>query len=248
MRIVAISGKASSGKDTFAAILAEVAPKLLEAQVHILPFAEDLKKIASQLWGVDPEYLKTYAGKAALRSKLIQLGGVVREIDPNTWVDIVIRKIKAIPDQSALVVIPDLRFLNELYRLIAEFGTDVSMVRMSAPVDARMTRMGVDRAEDYVTLGIQVDISERQFDFIEQPPVRFSETQLPHIQAVKDYAYVISNAASLETLKDKVVEWGSDPSNLPTKEKALAAMKAAYMLAKQIGPEAKLVLAPELLP
>lgn len=248
MRIVAISGKASSGKDTFAAILAELGRGPFD-NVRILPFAEDLKSIASQLWGVDPEYLKTYAGKAALRSKLIQLGGVVREIDPNTWVDIVIRKIKNLPNRSgSLVIIPDLRFLNELYRLIAEFGTDVSMVRMSAPVDARMTRMGADRAEDYVTLGIQVDISERQFDFIEQPPVRFSEAQLPHIQAVKDYAYVVSNAASLDDLRSEVERWTTHPDRFPTKEKALAAMKAAYMLAKQIGPEARLVLAPELLP
>jgi hypothetical protein len=248
MRIVAISGKASSGKDTFAAILAELSVGPFDA-VKILPFAEDLKSIASQLWGVDPEYLKTYAGKAALRSKLIQLGGVVREIDPNTWVDIVIRKIKNLPNrEGTLAIIPDLRFLNELYRLIAEFGTDVSMVRMSAPVDARMTRMGVDRAEDYVTLGIQVDISERQFDFLEQPAVRFSEAQLPYIQAIKDYAYLVSNADTLEALRGEVEIWTKHPDRFPSKAKALAAMKASYMLAKQIGPEAGLVLASELAP
>lgn len=242
MRIIAISGKASAGKDTFALLLAEIA-KTLGVDTHILPLAEDLKSIASQLWNVDPEYLKTYAGKAVLRSKLIQLGGVVREIDPNTWVDIVIRKIKQLQDPSGFVIIPDLRFLNELYRLLSEFGSDVFMVRMSAPVDARMNRMGKDRAEDYVNLGIQVDVSERQFDFLEQPSVRFNEEQLPAIQSIKDYARVVSNEGTLEELKESVKKLVFESAgNMPTKNEALEAMKAAYTLSRQIGPEAKLIL------
>ena len=59
MKILAISGKASSGKDTVAGVLKSLDPEMLSVNVHIFPFAEELKSIASRLWNLDPEVLNT---------------------------------------------------------------------------------------------------------------------------------------------------------------------------------------------
>lgn len=195
MRIIAISGKASSGKDTLALILKEELKSL-----EIFPFAEELKRIACELWGISPEVMATYEGKAAQREKLIQLGAAIRAIDEGTWVNLVIKKIKA--SNADYVIIPDLRFRDELYRLLLEFSDKVDLIRISASENLRLKRMGPDRAKEYIAKGFYADKSETAFDFMEEG------YKGPEWREITKYGSIINNDFdSKDKLKENALAW-----------------------------------------
>lgn len=108
MKVIAISGHAGAGKDTFASMLAN-AIETWGARVKIVHYADLLKFICKTYFGwngVKDEYGR----------KLLQTVGtdVIREKDPDFWVNFVVKMLKLIGDRWDYVLIPDARFPNEI--------------------------------------------------------------------------------------------------------------------------------------
>lgn len=114
--IIAVMGKAGSGKDEFAKILGELIP------VRRYAFADKLKFVATSLgWNGE----KDEKGRKLLQD----LGQCFRAYNKNTWVDIVINQIKDF-DTVALpcvYVITDVRFPDEIERLKEEFNKVITV-------------------------------------------------------------------------------------------------------------------------
>ena len=108
MRIVLISGKARSGKDVTAKIIKEY---LLKAgkRVLIIHYADFLKEFCRINYG--------YRGiKDAADRYILQHVGtdIVRKNNPDTWVNIMVELLKGVRTEFDFVLIPDVRFENEI--------------------------------------------------------------------------------------------------------------------------------------
>ena len=128
MRVIAISGKAGSGKDTSAVIMADI---LRESgkQVLITHYADLLKYICRQFFGWDGN--KDEAGR-----HLLQYVGtdVIRKVDPDFWVGFLRDILFFFEDKWDYVLIPDLRFPNEL-SVLRDAGFDTVHIRISREGD-----------------------------------------------------------------------------------------------------------------
>lgn len=120
------SGKARHGKDTSAEIIKEN----LEARgysVLITHYADLLKFICKNFFGWNGE--KDEAGRTLLQ----QVGtDSIRSQDPDYWVDFVANLVRMFPDKYAFVIVPDVRFPNEIER-IADAGFPATHVRIIRP-------------------------------------------------------------------------------------------------------------------
>lgn len=130
MKIICISGKAGSGKDTAANFLKES----LEAdfkKVIITHYADLLKFIAEKYFEWDGN--KDEVGRSLLQN----LGtGSFRKRDPDFWIKFIARILDLFPDNWDYVIIADARYPNEMYywkehgydcvtvKITAEFGQD----------------------------------------------------------------------------------------------------------------------------
>lgn len=123
MRVICISGKAQSGKDSIAKIMDERLTKNGKS-VLVIHYADLVKYICSSIFGWDG--VKDDYG----RSLLQRIGtDVVRKKNPNYWVDFVIEILTFFPNEWDVVLIPDCRFPNEIARLKEE-GFDPIHVRV----------------------------------------------------------------------------------------------------------------------
>lgn len=119
--IIAITGFATSGKDTFFKLLAEDNPK------HIrVAFADELKKTAApyikSLYNIDI-FNCTPEDKEIARPILIAIGCWARDnISDTYWVDKTIEQIRKLIHQGYIPTICDFRFKSEIVRLQQEFG------------------------------------------------------------------------------------------------------------------------------
>lgn len=134
LKLVLISGKAESGKDTVAKIIEnKVNNKFAVITPHI---ADKVKSIAKEDFGWDG--IKDEKGRALLQ--LIGDGG--RQYNPNIWVNHFLRFLhfsKALNNSKgvkALILIPDVRYKNEVIKLV-EWGNEneiqVFKVRVERP-------------------------------------------------------------------------------------------------------------------
>lgn len=123
MKIICISGKAQHGKDSTAKILKEA----LEADGHkvlIAHYADLLKYICKQYFGWDGK--KDDAGRHTLQ----YVGtNIIRQKDPDYWVRFIASLLRLFPDEWDYVLIPDLRFPNELSYL-KDIDFDVTHLRV----------------------------------------------------------------------------------------------------------------------
>jgi hypothetical protein len=118
MRLIGISGKFMSGKDTLAEILSKQYEKIGK-KTKILKFADSLKQICSILGGTDLEDQYTQDGKMKMNAanmtngRLQQIvGTTLREhVNENIWIFPVIEYYKKNPD--TVCIISDCRFKNE---------------------------------------------------------------------------------------------------------------------------------------
>lgn len=115
--IIAVSGKARHGKDTFCDMFID---KMKDKKVLKIGYADYLKHIAERYLGWDGK--KDEKGRTLLQD----LGVSVREKDENFWVDTVIRLINVIGDRFDYVLINDCRFPNEIKR-----WQDITTVRIT---------------------------------------------------------------------------------------------------------------------
>ena len=127
MKVVLISGKAQSGKDTTAAIMKGYLESVYNRRVLITHYADLLKYICKAFFGWDGN--KDERG----RSLLQHVGtDVIRKHDPSFLSKFLIRIGTMFDDYWDYVIIPDVRFPNEIsdWRL---FGFKVLHVRIERP-------------------------------------------------------------------------------------------------------------------
>ena len=111
MKVICISGKMGSGKDTVALMMKEQLERKGE-RVCITHFADLLKYICKQYWGWD-------GNKDETGRNLLQTVGtdIIRRDNPDYWVNFVISILPYISGMYDYVVIPDCRFPNEFMKL-----------------------------------------------------------------------------------------------------------------------------------
>ena len=108
MKIICISGKAESGKDTVATMLAENLI-LKNQRVLIVHFADLLKYICKNFFKWDG--IKNDKG----RSLLQYIGtDIIRNKNPSYWVGFVADILTMFPNEWDYILIPDCRFPNEI--------------------------------------------------------------------------------------------------------------------------------------
>lgn len=252
-RIVLVSGKARAGKDTIALALkgemqAEGGPPAYVG----LPFAAELKATYCRLFGVTLEELNTTEGRAKHRPGLIRFGRVMRELDPNVWVDYVARQIKehdawCISEGERPLptyVVPDARFWNEVHRMLFHFGPRVLLTTVSASAQARAERMGAVGAREYVASGAHLDPSETQLDGLTGQLVAPAKEVADDIQAVRDFGYLFFNDGPQKSLEEQVRAWWSGCRRTMYTSLVDKATTATYRLSRQMGPEIALVTLP----
>lgn len=127
MKVIAISGKAGSGKDTVASIIRK---QLAEQWIscRIIHYADLLKFICEKYFDWDGQ-------KDELGRRLLQYVGtdVIRGQNPDFWVDFVATMLKYFGSRWEYVLIPDARFPNEISRL-REAGFSVTYLKIERPM------------------------------------------------------------------------------------------------------------------
>lgn len=128
LKLVLISGKAESGKDTIAKIIEnKVNNKFAVITPHI---ADKVKSVAKEDFGWDG--IKNERGRALLQ--LIGDGG--RQYNPNIWINHFLEFLNNFKESDTLVLIPDVRYKNEVIKLV-EWGNEnkiqVFKVRVERP-------------------------------------------------------------------------------------------------------------------
>lgn len=142
MRVIAISGKAESGKDT----IAKEIKYLLEEQnykVMIIHFADVLKFVCRQYFDWNGE--KDEYGRTLLQ----QVGTEMREKNnPNMWVNITKELIRGIGVEFDYVLVPDTRFKEEIEMLNEYFDcTSIRVLRQDIDSDG-IARVHVNNLTD----------------------------------------------------------------------------------------------------
>lgn len=125
MKIITISGHAQNGKD-FCANLIKQKLETRGEKVLIAHYADLLKYICKTFFGWDGQ--KNIEGRT-----LLQYVGtdVIRQKNPDYWINFLIGIINLFPDEWDYVIIPDTRFPNE-NDLMKEYF-DVTTVRITRP-------------------------------------------------------------------------------------------------------------------
>lgn len=172
MKVILISGKSGSGKDTFASFARE---ELKNRNLRILTihFADMVKEYAKLYYNWD-------GNKDKQGRQLLQYIGtdMVRKYYPNYWAELVAKFIAAAGknDDFDVVLIPDLRFLNE-YKKVKKYNKDCITIR-------------INKLNDDGT-------------FIFNPTLTEEQNQHPSECELDDYCcdYMINNCGTLEDLK-----------------------------------------------
>lgn len=125
MRIILISGSARFGKDSTAFMMKELLEKQ-KKKVLIIHYADNLKLFAKNYFGWSGQ--KDQKGR-----ELLQWLGtdVIRKNYEDTWVDMVVALLKGIKTLYDYIIIPDVRFPNEIDRMRDNF--DCITVRVIRP-------------------------------------------------------------------------------------------------------------------
>lgn len=126
MKIILISGKARSGKDTAAIMMCKELRKRGQ-RVLITHYADLLRHICRSFFGWGG--VKDEEGRS-----LLQYVGtdVIRKKNPDMWVDFIVQILNYFPDKWDYVIIPDCRFPNEITGM-ANAGHDVTCLKISRP-------------------------------------------------------------------------------------------------------------------
>jgi len=131
--VIPIAGFARSGKDTLAdAIFDHLEETEPCYSVITMKFADalktDLEKAMSAVGVSIDAFTEDSDEKAKLRPMLVAYGEYRRSIDPDVWVKKVLKEIgvwvnETVPDSEStgsVILVPDLRYLNEYEKLKAE--------------------------------------------------------------------------------------------------------------------------------
>ena len=123
IRLIGLSGRRGSGKDTVAQLIRQLQPERLW---HIRSFGDSIKAVCAALTGEDVAPYYSQEGKAErvptfgrTRGEMLQqVGSALRAWEPLVWVDAFFAGLP--PD--AFVLVPDVRFANEADPIRARGG------------------------------------------------------------------------------------------------------------------------------
>ncbi|TDV24068.1 phosphomevalonate kinase [Mycoplasmopsis mustelae] len=166
--VVLINGKRRSGKGLLSSALAEKLRKRFDDNIHILSFAEPIKKITEPIL---EEIKWDGKDKEVVRPLWIAMGEVGRNVDNNIWCTRVFNKIrdiikKSIEDKkNTLILIDDLRFPNEL----DYFKKEMKEIQESQNKDKDVSKVIAIRIEKFMdankfVLGVDDNSTETSFD------------------------------------------------------------------------------------
>ena len=131
MRLIGISGKAGSGKDTVADIILQQYPGFKRAM------AKPIKDAFEAVFGFDPDSISRqeketpfmgfhFSPRRAMQTLGTEWG---RELDENVWLRLAHRHYNSVFRKSGYLVIPDIRFKNEAAWLRAQGGLLIHVER-----------------------------------------------------------------------------------------------------------------------
>jgi len=124
MKIILFSGHAMNGKDTSASILKDIMEQD-NKKVLICHYADLLKYICKTFFNWNGE--KNDTGRSILQ----HVGtDVIRKQKPDYWVDFIIGFLRLFPNEWDYVLIPDVRFPNEIDKMNT-YGFDTFSVRIN---------------------------------------------------------------------------------------------------------------------
>ena len=121
-KIIGLTGKAQSGKDTVAKIIIEHLGKLNAIRIA---FADEVKRICAAGLGIDIKQLEAKKQEPKIRRLLQRVGtDVFREYDEHVWINRGFEKIRMLKNYNngILFIITDVRFLNEAEAIHKEGG------------------------------------------------------------------------------------------------------------------------------
>lgn len=150
MKIILVSGKAESGKDTACEFI------LKQRKGKRVGLADSLKNIAKEYFGWSG--VKDEEG----RSLLQKLGDTGRAINPFFWLEIVGSVLKLFEEMGEeIVIIPDLRFQNELSWFCFQMPPDDF-------ITLRIERPGHENAltEEQRNHISEIDLDGAEFDYV----------------------------------------------------------------------------------
>ena len=152
MSKIAVTGKMCSGKTTLCNYLCQIEPRF-----QIFSFGKKVKQVATDLFQMDP-LVKD-------RSLLTNLATKMREIDPDVWVNYVIRQCKDVD----YCLVDDLRYQNE-YEALIKNGFQIIQLQVSDELqEQRIRDIYPDNYEDH--LKNRNHLSERnEFQWITNGP------------------------------------------------------------------------------
>ena len=131
MQIIGIAGQLGNGKDELGAHLQEKLQEKFGETWHHGAWAEGLKNIYYDAFGVTKEFSEEWKRKPdvppgfnmTVRSALQQIGDGFRQIKSDVWIDWTLSRA---PDRT---IITDCRYVNELKRIREEGGINVLVIR-----------------------------------------------------------------------------------------------------------------------
>ena len=130
---IAITGRMCSGKTTLSKYLCEIEPRF-----QIFSFGKKVKEVASDLFNMNP-IIKN-------RSLLTSIGSKMREIDPDVWINYVIKQTENID----YCLIDDLRYQNE-YEILAKNGWKIIQLKVSDKIqEKRIKEIYPNNYEDHL--------------------------------------------------------------------------------------------------
>lgn len=135
MKIILISGKMRRGKDTLASFL-KSSLKEQANRVLVIHYADFLKWFCREYLGWDGKKETLQENGESGREMLQRVGtDVVRKNNPSSWVEMMIALLKGIYTEYDYVLIPDVRFPNEIEDIVDAFEDEsrVMTVRVERP-------------------------------------------------------------------------------------------------------------------
>ena len=133
VKVVCISGHARAGKDTTAEMMKKELENEWNHKVLTIHNADLLKFMCKSLFGWN-------GNKDENGRHILQYVGtdVVRKQDPDFWVSFIIKVLKLFPNEWDYVLIPDVRFPNEISEL-KKAGFDVLHVHINRQTENDLT-------------------------------------------------------------------------------------------------------------
>lgn len=149
-RIIGISGKAGSGKDTLAKFLQEILPHIDNIPCYeIVHFADPLKEAVETACMLDTWYTRTQEGKKTelewldkmtVREVLQKFGTAIREgVHPDFWVRAL---MEGTNDWD--IIIPDVRFPNEAEEIRKRGGILIRIERKGSGAGDHISETALD--------------------------------------------------------------------------------------------------------